>query len=94
MKRYPFSLQKHGHDIELRLNRVMNERDDLLMSGASISDELFNKMEALIEELESLLDAVLNSRDGRISYLTGPQIGLAKETVAWAANTRADTQRR
>jgi hypothetical protein len=42
----------------------------------------------LLEQLMDLHLAMFNSRDGRIVYLNGSQIGLAKETVLWAANER------
>ena len=85
-KLYPFSVQKHAHDIEFRLNRVSNEMHDALEEGKE-----FEKFETLHDSLIDLLEAVLNSRDGRIAYLTGKQIGLAKETIAWASNARASS---
>lgn len=45
---------------------------------------MIERMELLYDDLTDLLEAVLNSRDGRVAYLTGKQIGFAKECVAWA----------
>ena len=91
-KTYPFSTQKHAHDIEFRKNRVFCEMHDMEVGTTKMDWELYNKLYELKDKLDDLLEAVCNSRDGRICYLTGPQIGLAKETVLWASETRANTQ--
>lgn len=90
-KLYPFSLQKHAHDIEFRKNRIWCEMRDMEMGDVPWNDALYDKMSTLLDELRDLLTAVLNSRDGRISYLTGQQIGLAKETVLWATSVREES---
>ena len=89
MKKYPFSVQKHAHDIEFRKNRIWCELHDMEMGETPWDEEVYDKGTELLEALRDLLLAILDSRDGRICYLTGPQIGLAKETVLWAAETRA-----
>lgn len=87
-KLYPFSTAKHAHDIEYRRNRVYIEireyEDDL---DRKLDDTYF-ALRDLYEKLTELLEAVLNSRDGRVCYLNGKQIGLAKECVFWAQNRR------
>lgn len=88
-KLYPFSTIKHAHDIEYRRNRVKNELCDYFAGELKLSDNEFKRLYELEEKLTDLLLAVLNSSDGRICYLTGPQIGLAKECVEWAACRRA-----
>lgn len=88
-KLYPFSSVKHAHDIEYRRNRVKNELCDYYAGELKLSDEDFEKLHDLERKLEELLLAVLNTRDGRVCYLTGEQIGLAKECVLWAENRRA-----
>lgn len=41
------------------------------------------------EALTELLDAICVAQsDGRVVYLTGPRIGLAKDAVFWAAGER------
>ena len=87
-KRYPFSTQKHAHDIEFRRNRVKNIMFDMQSGEIPMNESEYEKLDALCDALTDLLSAASNSRDGRIVYLTGPQIGLAKETVLWAADTR------
>lgn len=88
-KLYPFSTVKHAHDIEFRRNRAKNEICDVLSGEIKMSNEEFEKLCELEEALTGLLEAVLNSRDGRVCYLTGEQLGLAKECVLWAGNRRA-----
>jgi hypothetical protein len=88
LKLYPFSVQNHAHDIEFRKNRVWNEMNDMETGEVPWDDVKYEKMEALLEQLMDLHLAMFNSRDGRIVYLNGRQIGLAKETVLWAANER------
>lgn len=86
-KLYPFSVQKHAHDIEYRRNFVFCRMAD--SNTGVISEIHFNDLHKLHQDLTSLLLAVKDSRDGKVAYLTGKQIGLAKETVAWAANARS-----
>lgn len=88
MKLYPFSTAKHAHDIEFRRNRVKNEIYDVISGELKVSEDEFVRMCDLEAELTDLLVAVLNSSDGRVCYLTGEQIGLAKECVLWAAGNR------
>lgn len=87
-KLYPFSTAKHAHDIEYRRNRVKNELCDYFEGELKLSNKEFNKLCDLAEALNDLLRAVLNSADGKVCYLTGKQIGLAKECVAWASMRR------
>lgn len=87
-KLYPFSTAKYAHDIEYRRNRVKNELCDYFDGELNLSDEEFNQLCELEESLTELLQAMLNSCDGRVCYLTGEQISLAKECVLWAANRR------
>lgn len=88
-KLYPFSTAKHAHDIEYRRNRVKNELCDYFEGELELCDAEFEKLCELEKALTELLQAVLNSRDGRVCYLTGKQIGLAKECVVWAESRRA-----
>ena len=88
-KLYPFSTAKHAHDREYRRNRVKNELCDYFEGEIDLTNAEFENLCELEETLTDLLSAVLNSSDGRICYLTGKQIGLAKECVAWAESRRA-----
>ena len=90
MKTYPFSIQKHAHSIEYYYNHVKNtlagmEAGDIPMDRARY-DRLADFLE---DELLPLYTAMFDSRDGRVVYLTGRQIGLARKIVAWASERRA-----
>lgn len=88
-KLYPFSVQKHAHDIEYRKNRVWLTMRDMESGEIPWDDAQYDKLESELEALRDLYDAVIFGGNGRIAYLTGKQIGLAKECVAWASNSRA-----
>lgn len=87
-KRYPFNIQKNVHSIEYWRNRVFCEMREAEMD-VNVPLAECERLEHLHDDLTELLEAALDSRDGRIAYLTGPQIGLAKECVVWADNQRA-----
>lgn len=88
-KLYPFSAQKHAHSIEFRRNRVYCEMRDMESGETPWDSKKYDEMDELHNQLTELLQAVLYSGDGRVAWLTGKQIGLAKETVFWASNARA-----
>lgn len=82
MKRYPFNMGKHQHDIFFRLNRAKNEYDDKCMDGTITVAEV-DKYESLIQSLEDLL-----SYGTGIVWLTGDEWKLATESSAWAESIR------
>ena len=90
-KKYPFSVQKHAHDIEFRKNRVWCFIRDMETGDAPWDDKMYDGLRAHLDDLEELLEAVLFGGDGRVAYLTGKQIGLAKDCVAWASGVRANS---
>lgn len=91
-KKYPFSVEKHAHDIELYHNRLYNTMYEMEAGEIPMDREKYDKMSNLYYgELSELYEMMFNSRDGRVVYLTGKQIGLAKEIVAWAAEVRTDS---
>ena len=83
-KTYPFSVQKHAHDIDFARNRAKNILHDMEMGEIPHTEEEYDKLCDKIERLTELVLAIMDSRDGKIAYLTGPQIGLAKEMMLWA----------
>lgn len=92
MKKYPFSIQKHAHSIEFYYNHLCNtiyamETGEIPMDNARY-DRIRNMRDG---EILELMEAMYNSQDGRITYLTGKQIGLAKKIVAWASEQRANS---
>ena len=92
-KTYPFSTQKHAHDIEFYRNRLFNTMHDMESGEIPMDAKRYDRIYEMYNgELEELYNAVCyNTRDGRISYLTGPQIALAKKIVTWASETRANS---
>lgn len=90
MKKYPFSVQKHAHSIEFFYNHIKNTLNDV-ESGEIMMDAVrYNKLyDFLHQQVLPLYEEMFNSRDGRIVYLTGAQIGLAKKIVIWASDKRA-----
>jgi len=93
MKLYPFSAQKHAHDIEFMRNRTRNIMSDMESGEITMDGAKYDYLETRFDALTDLLEAIIGTcRDGRIAYLTGKQIGLAKEAVVWATEQRATTQ--
>ena len=75
MKRYPFNMEKHAHDIMFRRNRAKNELAD---NEERMTSSQIEKYEKLIDDLGHLLEY------RGIAYLTGKEWGLANESVHWA----------
>ena len=89
-KLYPFNCEKHAHSIEFRMNRCYNTMYDMRSREIPWNDAKYDRLEELHDELQDLLEAMMMGRGyNGICWLTGKQIGLAKETVAWASETRA-----
>lgn len=90
MKKYPFSVQKHAHSIEMYYNHVKNTMAGMECSDIDMDSARYNRLADFMEnELEPLYIAMFDSRDGRVVYLSGRQIGIAKKIVAWASERRA-----
>lgn len=90
VKTYPFSVQKHAHDIELYRNHLYSTMRDMEDGEIAWDDKFVDWYEAFYYgDLQDLYEMMFSSRDGRVVYLTGKQIGLAKEIVTWASNRRA-----
>lgn len=91
IKRYPFSTAKHAHDIEFYYNRISNVMSDMESGEIPYEKERYNKLHDMkYGPLQDLMNNMYGAC-GRVIYLTGEQIGLAKKIVAWASNTRAET---
>ena len=90
MKLYPFSVQKHAHSIEFYYIHVKNTLYDMESGETAMDIPRYDRLsDFLEEELTPLYNAMFDSRDGRVVYLTGRQIGLAREIVSWASERRA-----
>lgn len=82
MKRYPFNAHQNAHHIELYRN---------VLYCKVLDDEATTEEEALFHRLTDLICTIQSTtRDGRISFLLGNEIGLAKEAILWADNYRAE----
>lgn len=89
MKTYPFSITKHGHDIELYHNRLFNTMCDMESGEIPYDAKRYEAIHDMYYgPLMELMEAVHGSYTP-IAQLTGEQIGLAKRIVTWASETRA-----
>lgn len=90
-KLYPFSINKHGHDIEFYENRLYNTMCAMQTGEQPMDYERYDKISAMYYgDLQELLDAI-NGSHTPTAYLTGKQIGLAKKIVFWAITQREQT---
>ncbi len=92
MKKYPFSIQKHAHSIEFYHNHLFNTMKAMENGEIPMDEVRHDQMYDFYHgELRELYEAMFDSRDGKIVYLTGKQIGLAKKIVIWASEQRANS---
>lgn len=87
MKKYPFSLSKHGHDIEFRIARIKNVRDDMRDAG-TMTAELEIRADKTLDTMYEILSYY--PQNG-IVWLPGNLYSVARETAVWASETRAAT---
>lgn len=89
-KTYPFSVAKHAHDIEYYHNHLFNTLSDMESGEIPMDAARYDKIHDMYYgPLMELYEMMFTSRDGRIVYLTGPQLALAKRIVFWASESRA-----
>ncbi len=92
-KKYPFSVSKHAHDIEYYHNKLYNTMRDMEDGEIPMDKARYESIcKMYYGELQELYEMMFTSRDGRIVYLNGKQIALAKKIVDWASNKRYNTQ--
>lgn len=84
MKLYPFSARKHAHDLHLRRNVAYLALDK--------HPDLADRLQDLIDRLDSILIQACGCVP--VIWLSGDDLALANESVAWAANYRTDCHRR
>ena len=87
MKKYPFSMTKHAHDVEYRRNFVWNRVNDVY-DEYHLTQKEAEGLARELEQLNELVIAMRSNSDGRVAWLTGKEYGLAKECVAWAGERR------
>ena len=90
-KTYPFSLTRHGHDLEFRKNRCFNLTRDMEVGSIPMNEKEYDYMETLRKDINEILS--YHSGNG-IVFLPGRLYEVAKESAVWAAETRAMTQER
>lgn len=79
-KLYPFSMVKHGHDLELARNALYNRY--------ICNDAVSEKLRSWAEEQREKLAVITLKGHGHIAWLTGEELGLAKRAVGWATTLR------
>lgn len=88
-KLYPFSVAKHAHDIEYYHNHLYITMRDMEDGDTPMDVDRYDRIYDLYYgELQELYEKMFDSPDGRIVYLTGKQISLAKKIVFWASERR------
>ena len=90
-KLYPFSVQKHGHSIEYYRNHLYCTLRSMECGEVPMDEKRYEAIRDMYDSelFNSLYEEMFNSRDGRVVYLTGKQLGLAKKIVMWASESRA-----
>lgn len=98
-RKYYFSAAKHAHDIDYYDNRLSNlvheayyEDDESagVILAKKYGDDFIDALDDFRRnQLYNLWSAINFNSNGKISMLTGPEIGLAKEVVAWADGQRS-----
>lgn len=90
-KLYPFSVRKHAHDIEYYHNHLYNVMRGMESGEIPMDADRYDRISDMYYgELQELYAMMFNSRDGYTVLLTGKQIGLAKQIVLWASDSRAN----
>lgn len=80
-KKYPFSMRKYGHNIELAYNHqwlICKEMED--------GEREFNR--DAFEHLEKLSDAYAKAVGNAIAWVDGKTYGILSEASAWAESYR------
>lgn len=92
MKKYPFSVSKNAHSIEFYYNHLKNILYSMEVGEIPMDYVRHERISVFIQyKLLPLYESMFNSRDGKVVYLTGSQIGLAKKICAWASEKRAQS---
>lgn len=80
-KKYPFSMARNAHHLERAYNHLFREY--------IYPDNVSPEKKAWAQDMRNKIAHILSTfHDGKIAYLTGPEIGFAKDIVAWAEDFR------
>ena len=89
MKKYPFSLVKHAHDIEYRYNRLKNIECDYFDGGIQLTEDEYNRLQEELELVTKAYHTILTTHsDGKIVWVDGETYGILKKCVMWATEER------
>lgn len=86
-KKYPFSAAKHAHDIEFYHNRLFNTMCEMESGDIPMDKKKYEWMLDVYDKVDELREQMCGCAP--VVYLTGKQIGLAKQIVMWASEERA-----
>lgn len=86
-KLYPWNAERNAHDIFFKRNRAMNEMCDKESEG-TLTDAERKFYQKFIDESGIILDKCVGRDSRGIVWLTGKEIGIAKECMAWASANR------
>ena len=93
VKLYPaFNTNAHGHDIEFRRNRIMNEIDATLRPSTDPEGRYKPLTDAQMmqaEKLQAQLTQILEYLDFPTTYLPWELYQVARETIGWAGGARS-----
>jgi len=90
-KTYPFS-RRRVHDIDFYRNHLFCLMCDMESGEIPMDKKQYDWIyDMYYGPLEDLSNAIYGSRNPYVVYLTGKQIGLAKQIVVWASERRASS---
>lgn len=87
MKLYPFSCQRHAHDIEFMHNSLKNMLADIDSGEMNTTANEYSILLDRIDGVRMLLNDIYQYAP-KTAWLTGPQIDLAKKIMIWASEER------
>lgn len=91
MRMYPFSRSKL-HDVNLRC-RIALEDLSHMTGGPNVDPSVLMRARNDCGEIQRKCHEVLAANgDDKVIWLTGPQIGFAKECIVWASAYRNQAQ--
>ena len=89
MKKYPFNIEKHAHDLMFQSNRAFCIMHDMEAGTVPFDEAEYTRLEQLRNDLS---EAERYFTTYPISFLPGRLYGIAKAATVWAAEQRAVTQ--
>jgi hypothetical protein len=84
-KKYPFNMGRHQHDLYTYQTAIHNRLWDACEDGNTDAMEHYGKLAEEADEMVGSIDL-----SPRVVYLTGRQIGWAKEAIAGVGILRAE----